>query len=133
MKHFEVTLEDLGLTEEEITSFGYVEGDSSRVDGFFRSIFGVMGIGTILFAVLFIAVLIFIIVVATRNYRAAKKSGMDPFTMETDLMARAANSALLAPKKNLEEKLLELDDLHKRGIITRDEFLQARRDALGDK
>ncbi|MEF9982883.1 MAG: SHOCT domain-containing protein, partial [Glutamicibacter sp.] len=90
----------------------------------------VFSVGTPLFAMLFIAVIGLIIFVAVRNYRKAKSAGFDPLTLETELMARAANSAMLAPEKSLEDKLAELDSLHSRGIITRDEYLQARRDAL---
>ena len=45
---------------------------------------------------------------------------------------RAANSEMLAPKKTVEEKLAELDGLLARGVITRDEYTQARLKALTD-
>lgn len=121
-------LEDFGYIEE----FGYIEPDLGNTSSPYESADTVFSIGLPLFAVLFVAVLGFIIFVSVRNYRKAKSAGFDPLTMETELMARAANSAMLAPKKSLEDKLSELESLHSRGVITRDEYLQARRDALSE-
>ena len=54
------------------------------------------------------------------------------FTLQTELAIRAANSQMLAPKKTVEQKLAELDGLLARGVITRDEYTQARLKALTD-
>ncbi|MEG2576993.1 MAG: SHOCT domain-containing protein [Glutamicibacter sp.] len=119
-----------GQLQEDLDSFGYIEPDPGSASSLFENVDTVFSVGTPLFAMLFIAVIGLIIFVAVRNYRKAKSAGFDPLTLETELMARAANSAMLAPEKSLEDKLAELDSLHSRGIITRDEYLQARRDAL---
>ncbi|MGH3651911.1 SHOCT domain-containing protein [Glutamicibacter sp.] len=121
-----------GLTPEDLDGFGYIEPDLGSSSSVFDTVDTVFSVGIPLFAILFIAGVGFIIFVVVRNHRKAKSAGFDPLTLETDLMARAANSAMLAPKKSLEDKLSELDSLHSRGIITRDEFLQARRDALSE-
>lgn len=121
-----------GQLQEDLDSFGYIEPDPGSASSLFDNVDAVFSVGTPLFAMLFIAVVGLIIFVAVRNYRKAKSAGFDPLTLETELMARAANSAMLAPEKSLEDKLAELDSLHSRGIITRDEYLQARRDALSD-
>ncbi|WP_417365782.1 SHOCT domain-containing protein [Glutamicibacter arilaitensis] len=120
-------LEDFEYTEE----FGYIEPDLGNTSPY-DSADTVFSIGLPLFVILFVAVVGFIIFVSVRNYNKAKSAGFDPLTMETDLMARAANSAMLAPKKSLEDKLSELESLHSRGVITRDEYLQARRDSLSE-
>jgi len=121
-----------GQLQEDLDSFGYIEPDPGSASSLFDNVDTVFSVGIPLFAMLFIAVIGLIIFVAVRNYRKAKSAGFDPLTLETELMARAANSAMLAPEKSLEDKLAELDSLHSRGIITRDEYLQARRDALSD-
>lgn len=121
-----------GQLQDDLDSFGYIEPDPGSISSLFDNVDVVFSVGTPLFAMLFIAVVGLIIFVAVRNYRKAKSAGFDPLTLETELMARAANSAMLAPEKSLEDKLAELDSLHSRGIITRDEYLQARRDALSD-
>ncbi|WP_426735163.1 SHOCT domain-containing protein [Glutamicibacter sp. 2E12] len=121
-----------GQLQEDLDSFGYIEPDPGSASSLFDNVDTVFSVGIPLFAMLFIAVIGLIIFVAVRNYRKAKSAGFDPLTLETELMARAANSAMLTPEKSLEDKLAELDSLHSRGIITRDEYLQARRDALSD-
>jgi hypothetical protein len=121
-------LEEFEYTKE----FGYIEPDFGNTSSPYDSADTVFSIGLPLFVILFVAVVGFIIFVSVRNYNKAKSAGFDPLTMETDLMARAANSAMLAPKKSLEDKLSELESLHSRGVITRDEYLQARRDSLSE-
>lgn len=80
--------------------------------------------------------------VAVRNYRAAKRGGVDPFAMNTELTAKLMRSDLLkedlghgadpqAAPVSIEERLAELDDLHARSIISADERAAARASILG--
>ncbi|WIV44911.1 SHOCT domain-containing protein [Glutamicibacter nicotianae] len=131
MGEIEYSEEISGLAPEDLAELGYVDLDPGTSSSLFDTVDTMFSFGLPLFSVLFIAFAGLIIFVIVRNFRKAKSAGFDPLTMETDLMARAANSALLAPKKSIEDKLSELDSLHSRGVITRDEYLQARRDALG--
>jgi len=95
---------------------------------------GFMDIAFVAFGVLFVAAVIFIIVVAVRNARAAKNAGYDPLTMQTDITAQVMRSELMrpagSPQRPLEERLAELDDLHARGVISDDEHATARASAL---
>ena len=50
--------------------------------------------------------------------------------MCAELVARAMDSELLAPRPSLEARLAELDDLHARGVITADEHAKARAEVL---
>ena len=131
MGEIEYSEEILELAPEDLAELGYVDSDPGTSSSLFDTVDTMLSFGLPLFSVLFIAFAGLIIFVIVRNFRKAKSAGFDPLTMETDLMARAANSALLAPKKSIEDKLSELDSLHSRGVITRDEYLQARRDVLG--
>lgn len=90
-----------------------------------------------LFPVLFVAVLIFIGFTAYRNYRAAKRGGVDPFAVDTELKVKAINSNALRgtghPEpgaRSLEQRLAEIDDLHRRGVITDAERATARTEIL---
>ncbi len=85
-----------------------------------------------LFAVMFVGVVIFIAVSAARSKRALEASGLDPLAADAQLAARAADSQLLAPRRPLEERLRELDDLRSRGVISEDEHATARARALTD-
>ncbi len=88
------------------------------------------GITLIVFVLLFVAAVVFIVVVVVRNASKAKSMGYDPLTMETEMAARAMQSPLLTPAKTLEQRLAELDDLKARGVITADEHAAARQKAL---
>lgn len=89
--------------------------------------FGLIFVGFIL---LFVGVTAFIIVVAVRNARKVQASGHDPLTLESELMTKAADSQVLAPRQTLEQRLAELDDLHTRGLITEAEHAEGRRAAI---
>jgi hypothetical protein len=65
-----------------------------------------------------------------KNVQKAKSLGHDPFTMETELAAKAIDSQLLSAGTTLEGRLRELDDLRARGIITVDEHAKARAEAI---
>jgi len=130
MKSFEVIDEFPEVDITDTSSFGFIEDSSSSGSGFIDTVFGVMPVLTGIFVVLFLAVVAFIIYSQVRNYRKIKSAGMDPLTLEADLATRLAQSDLLAPKKSLEAKLNELADLRTRGVISGEEYEQARRDAL---
>ena len=62
-----------------------------------------------------------------RSARAAKRAGIDPFTPPAVLMAQAVRGGA---GRSLEQRLTELDDLHRRGVISTEEHAAARRKAL---
>lgn len=109
-------------------------------DVFFGGMPGFMGVAFAIFGVLFVAAVIFIIVVAARNWKAAKDAGYDPLAMQTQATAQVMRSELLRPAgtpvsqaapASIEQRLAELDDLHARGVITDAEHAAARASALG--
>ena len=61
-----------------------------------------------------------------RSARAARRSGIDPFTSEAQLLAQAVSGQV----RPLEQRLAELDDLLRRGVISPDEHRAARARAL---
>lgn len=85
---------------------------------------------------LFVAAVVFAVVVGARNFRTARARGIDPLTAQTELTARLLESEALrpaqptAPERSVEDRLRELDDLHARGVITAEERAEARRSAL---
>jgi hypothetical protein len=92
------------------------------------------------FVVAFCVVLLFILVVAglvvaslVRSRRVLRESGIDPLAAPAELAARFARGPLAAPARSLDERLAELDDLHRRGVITGAEHESARRAALEDR
>lgn len=107
------------------------------MDPLFDAVPRIMVIAFIVFGVLFIAAVVFIIMAATRNWRAAKNAGYDPLAMETQMAAQVMNSKLLQPAEPsgagaLEKRLAEIDDLRRRGVISEAEHAQARAQALRD-
>ena len=93
----------------------------------FETIFPFLMVGACIF-IAGIAVLIVYSIV--KNGRAAKRAGLDPVTMGTDLQARLLKSDMLSPERSIEARLHELDDLRTRGVITPDEHAAARAEAL---
>ena len=81
--------------------------------------FAIVG-SLILLGFLFVAYSIF------RSYRAARRAGLDPFASEAQVIAQAISR----PGMTLEQRLTELDDLHRRGVISSQEHLTARQRAL---
>jgi len=71
-----------------------------------------------------------IIFVIVKNVQKARALGHDPFTMETELTAKAIDSSLLSPAQTIESRLGELDGLRTRGIITEAEYTKARAEAI---
>ncbi|GEM_PF-1226841 len=112
------------------TSFGYIDSTPSTGSTFMDAMFSAMPIIMGVVVVLFIAVVAFIIYAQVRNYRKIKSAGMDPMTLESELKAKLVQSNLLAPKESLEAKLAELSGLLTRGVITNEEYTQARQDLL---
>ena len=86
----------------------------------------------VLFVFLFVGVVFFMVMTAARSKRALEEGGLDPLAAEAQLAARAANSQLLAPRRSLEDRLRELDDLRSRGVISDEEHASARAKALAD-
>lgn len=83
---------------------------------------------------------IFSAVVGMRKYRVLKDAGVDPFTVDAAVAAKVINSDILrpaqpsappAPERTVEERLVELDSLHARGVISDDERRTARAAILG--
>ena len=93
---------------------------------FLDSVSGAMPVYVGLFLLAFLAMVGVIIWIWVRNYRASKAAGYDFFTLQTDVATRVASSQVLTPAKPLEQRLAELEDLYSHGIISRDEYTQAR-------
>ena len=86
----------------------------------------------VVFVFMFIGIVFFMALSAARSKRALEAGGLDPLAAEAQLAARAANSQLLAPRRSLEDRLAELDDLRSRGVISEVEHATARAKALAD-
>ena len=89
------------------------------------------------FVIAFVVVLVFILTVAAfvvtglvRSRRVLRDSGLDPLAAPAQVAARLARGPLATPAKSLEQRLAELDDLHRRGLISTGEHEAARRAAL---
>lgn len=93
-------------------------------DNFTAIFFGVL----VLIGLIFISV----IVVAVRNARAARRHGLDPTTMQTELAARIITSEPLRGARTVEQRLSALDSLRDSGTITAEEHRAARAKILGD-
>ncbi|PQZ93070.1 hypothetical protein CQ018_11125 [Arthrobacter sp. MYb227] len=130
------------MNSEDVVDFGFVGQDPSDLPAGFGGVFDAMPVFMGIFAVIFVAAVIFSIFIWVRNYNAAKKAGLDPFTLQTELAVRAANSKLLAPEQNspgqyvpqksIEQKLAELDRLLAKGTITAEEHKTARLKLLSE-
>ncbi len=105
----------------------------------FNHVSDTVNIMFVIIPIAFVLILGFGIFVAVRNYRAAKRQGMDPFAVETELAGRVYNSALLAPPPGSTqpgrpghpaatkaERLQEIEDLYRNGAITSAERQRAR-------
>ncbi|QIK82662.1 hypothetical protein [Sanguibacter sp. HDW7] len=95
-----------------------------------------------IFWVIFIGVAAWGIYVVVKNYRLAKSRGYDPVTMETDMATRLMDSQIMQPAAptaaasgaapaTVEERLVEIDGLHERGVISAEERAAARAKILG--
>ena len=74
--------------------------------------------------------------VARALYRQSR--GVDPFFAKEQVEATIVNSELMRPReaepphKSIEERLAELDDLHRRGVISEEEHISARAKVLAE-
>jgi hypothetical protein len=87
------------------------------------------------FGVFTVAVIVGMVVAWRKNARALRAGGLDPWTAEAQLATRVANSQMLSPAAQpttLEQRLAEVDDLARRGVISADELAAARARILGD-
>jgi hypothetical protein len=118
---------------DEFDDGGFVPADP----GFGDSGFEAMANGMI--AIVFVLVIAGVIwggVVAFRKYRVLKDAGIDPLTVDAAIAAKVLQSDALSARPQpaleptLEQRLLELDDLHARGVISDDEHREARSAAL---
>ncbi|MCM6760896.1 hypothetical protein NB037_00545 [Rathayibacter sp. ZW T2_19] len=75
------------------------------------------------------AVVVLIAVLIVVNLRRARKLGVNPLTLETDIAAKLATGGFGA-ERPLGERLAELDGLLAAGTITEQEHAAARRAAL---
>ncbi|MEW1833951.1 SHOCT domain-containing protein [Microbacterium sp. NPDC079995] len=95
----------------------------------FSAVFGlilVLGIGAAIFG----------LVIRARKYRILQDAGIDPLTVDAQIAARVLRSDVLAPAEpvaaapaaqpSIEQRLVELDDLRARGIISDEEHREAR-------
>lgn len=93
----------------------------------------------VLFGIFFVVVLVGIIYGATRRYRVAKRSGLDPWAGDIQVMGAAKNSALLAPASGATDadqdpkaRIERLNALLADGTITQDEYQAARQRIVGE-
>src|ERR1700712_5232013 len=68
--------------------------------------------------VLFVAIVILAVTSALRSRKVLRDSGLDPLAVGAQIAARMARGPLTTPAQSLEQRLSELDDLHRRGVIT---------------
>lgn len=72
-----------------------------------------------------------IVIIAVMNIRRARKHGLNPLTMQTDMAARfIQHGAGAGPDAPLKDRLAELEALKASGAITEREYAQARASAL---
>ncbi len=135
----------LMLLAEDIVIDGTLEDGTdpmSEFDKNFDQVSNTVNIGFVVVGIALVVILGFGIFAGVRNYRAAKRHGMDPFAVETELAGRAYNSALLAPPPGAAqpgqagqpaqhagtktERLQEIEDMYRNGAITSSERQRAR-------
>src|SRR3978361_1466473 len=90
-----------------------------------------MYIGFAIVALGFVLVVTFIVTTAIRSRRVLRANGLDPLAAGAQIAARMSRGPLATPAQSLEQRLSELDDLHRRGVITDAEYEAARTAALG--
>ncbi|WP_159614512.1 SHOCT domain-containing protein [Glutamicibacter sp. JC586] len=130
MNSFEVIEDYSQIDPSQIDDLSFIDETPSTGSTFIDTALALMPWLIGIFLVIFVAAVVFIIYAQVRNYQKAKSAGLDPLTLQTDMAARLAQSQVLAPAKSIEAKLAELDQLRSRGVISSDEYAQARLDAL---
>ncbi len=93
---------------------------------------GFMDVFFVIFGVLFVAVIVFIVVAWTRNWRAARKAGLDPLTAQTQIAGRLYRSGALAEVRSPQDRLTELEGLRAKGLVDQAEYEQIRSRILAD-
>ena len=83
-----------------------------------------------LFPFLFLGTIGFMIFIFVRNYSKAKSMGKDPFTLQTEVIAKLADSRLLEGDEPIETKLAKADELLAKGTITQAEHAELRKTIL---
>jgi heme exporter protein D len=90
------------------------------------------------FLIAFGVAVAFIVVIAVamvtsivRSRKVLQDSGLDPLTAQAHIVAGLARGPLTAPVRSVGQKLAELDDLHRRGVISAPEHQEARRNTHG--
>jgi hypothetical protein len=90
-----------------------------------------MYVAFVIFGVFFVIAVAFGVTTAVRSRKVLRDNGLDPLAAQAQLAVRLAQGPMGTPATSLEQRLTELDDLHRRGLITDDEHGAARRAALG--
>ncbi len=83
-----------------------------------------------LFPFLFLGTIGLMIFIFVRNYNKAKSMGKDPFTLQTEVIAKLADSKLLEGEEPIEQKLAKADELLSKGNITQTEHADLRKSIL---
>jgi hypothetical protein len=83
-----------------------------------------------IFPILFLGTIGLMIFIFARNYNKAKSMGKDPFTLQTEVIAKLADSKLLEGEESIEQKLSEADELLAKGTITQTEHAELRKSIL---
>jgi hypothetical protein len=97
-----------------------------EIPAFMKVAFGV-------FAVIFVLAVAFSARTALRSRKILRDHGLDPYAAQAEIAVRLAQGPLGTPAKGLEHRLVELDDLHRRGLISGEEHSAARHAALTDQ
>jgi hypothetical protein len=82
---------------------------------------------------LVLAVFVLAGVTMVRSHRHLKQNGIDPFAAGAHVVTRLSRSQTMAPSVSLEQRLTELDQLHRDGKISSDELAAARSGLLGSR
>jgi hypothetical protein len=83
-------------------------------------------------ALIVVAGIALTITLAVVNAQRLKRQGLNPFTLQSDLAARAMRSQVLAPERTKADRLTELDELRGSGRISDAEFTAARERILAE-
>ena len=69
---------------------------------------------------------------AARRYGVYRNAGLSPMTHDAQIQAKIAQAGFMAQPKSVEQRLAELDDLCRRGVISDSERAQARLKVLAE-
>ncbi|WP_404289797.1 SHOCT domain-containing protein [Glutamicibacter arilaitensis] len=132
MENTEVSPRELAELAElnDAVPFGYIEDDSVGGTGFLDTLLDAVPITFGILVALFVVIAAAATYIIIRNFKSDRRAVSNNFPPQTDPAIWTTNSQLVAPNKNLAQKLAELDDLLARGLITREEYSKARSKAL---